>query len=381
LGNTRSGRKRSSDIVHFEVVMLTVRNTRLPKRTPVAAALFVLGLAACGGGGGGSGPGPSPIATSTPTPIVVSQSVQGTVTLIPVDGFGPVTMTTTAGTSVTYQSADIASTSPLANATVVIGPVPIIGATPPAALPAGDVSVTTNASGAFSATLSVAPAGPVSALPFVIPTNNFTSFAPPATGYYVEVFGVGADGLSAGVPIPLHRFVSVVNPLALHVSTPSATEANGLALVNSDRFNNAGVGPLTFDESAEEAARIHATDHLGCHYNLQNVGPSSRYINIGGMGLTGENVGQGAPGLSQAFQNIESQTLAEKTLNPPGGHYTNLVDVAHLWAGLGAVPNPSNPIVIDMDYELVTPSAVDSVVGSSGYTNAGCPSQIIINNS
>src|SRR5476649_1448442 len=104
--------------------MLTVRDTRLFQLTPVALALFVLALAGCGGGG--SGPGPGPIATATPTPPVqtatpVAQNVQGTVLQIPVDAYGPVTMTTTAGTSASYGSANASSTTPLANATVVIG--------------------------------------------------------------------------------------------------------------------------------------------------------------------------------------------------------------------------------------------------------------------
>src|SRR5476649_2880593 len=101
--------------------MLTVRDTRLFQLTPVALALFV--LAGCGGGGGS---GPGPIATATPTPPVqtatpVAQVVQGTVLQIPVDAYGPVTMTTTAGTSASYGSANASSTTPLANATVVIG--------------------------------------------------------------------------------------------------------------------------------------------------------------------------------------------------------------------------------------------------------------------
>jgi len=357
--------------------VLTFSDSRVPKLHTAAVVFSVLALAACGGGGGS---GPAPIsAQPTSTPSVVAQSVQGSVVLLPVDAFGPVTMTTTAG-SMTYQSADATTTTPLANATVIIGPVPITGATPPASLPSGDVLVTTNASGAFAATLSVAPAAATSVEPFVIPTNNITNFAPPALGYYVEVFGVGTDGVSAGMPIPLHRFVSVAGTLALRVSTTSAAEAGALTAVNSDRASNAAAGPLIFDESAEEAARLHGSDLLICHYNAQNIGPSSRYLNVGGIGLTGENVGGGGSTATGAFQSVESATLGEKTLSPPGEHYTNLVDTAHLWAGLAAISLPSVPNGFVVDYELVTPNAQDLIVGSSGYTNAGC-TQFTINNS
>jgi len=284
----------------------------------------------------------------------------------------------------TYQSADAGSTTGLANATVVVGPVPIIGATPPATLPAGDVIVTTSATGAFTAMLAVAPAAPTSAEPFVLPTNNITGFAPPAAGYYVEVFAHGADGLSAGVPIPLHRFVAAGSTIALRVTSPSSAEAGALATVNSDRASNAGAAPLTFDESAEEVARLHASDEAArnyyCHYDVRNAGPSSRYLTVGGTGLTGEQLD--APTGTTAvegFANAEAAFLAEKAESPPGGHYAGLVDSAHTWAGLASIAISGG---FQVDYELITPNAQDSVVGSSGYpVTSGCPTGTLDNNS
>jgi uncharacterized protein YkwD len=346
-------------------------------------------LAACGGGGGGSsgGGGPTP-PTPTPTATPATYSLSGTVLQIPSDAYGP---TTIMGT--TYQSADAGNTTPLANAIVVVGPVPIVGATPPATLPAGDVGVTTSATGAFTATLAAAPAPPSTAEPFVLPSNNITGFAPPASGYYVEVFARGADGLSAGVPIPVHRFVAAGSPTVLRVTSPTSAEAGALATVNADRANNAGASPLTFDEAAEEVARLHASDmalqQYACHYDQRNVGPSSRFLAVGGIGLTGETIGgsAGTTTPAQGFAQIEADVVNEKTQSPPGGHYANLTDVAHQWAGLAAATNPAWAGTqyagdYDVDYELVTPSAQDSVVASSGYPVAsGCPTGTTDNNS
>ena len=272
----------------------------------------------------------------------------------------------------------------------IVGPVPITGATPPAQLPSGDISVRTDAAGTFTETVSVAPAPPSGAEPFVIPQNNILGFTPPANGYYVEVFGAGTDGKSAGAPIPLHRFVAASTGISLRVSTTSAAEAGALAIVNSERAAN-NAAPLIFDESTEEVARLHASDATArgayiCHYDANNVGPSSRYLAVGGIGLAGEGVGiTNAPDALTALDGVESAFIGEKTLTPPGAHYTNLVDAGHLWAGLAA----SGPATLgsnanfnfNVDYDLITPSAQDTVVGSSGYTAAGCPSGIVDNNS
>ena len=387
----------------------------------VAATLsLAASLAACGGGGGGGGGTiPPPATTATPA-VAPTYTVSGAVSQIPSDAYGP----TTIG-SQTYASADAASTTPLANATVVIGPAPVVGATLPALLPAGDVATTTNASGAFTVTLTIAPAVPLSVEAFVVPAQNLSGFTPPATGYYVEVFASNADGKSGGIPIPLHGFFAQSLTLMLHVTSPSAAylgkpfqarellpavagvlsrarqewalaaeesddpdaaaEANALAQLNSDRATNAGVGPLTFDESAEEVARLHVSDEVahqyGCHYDRHNVGPSSRYLAAGGMGLTGEGLGYilSATTVDQGFAGTESGFLAEKTQSPPGGHYANLVDSAHVWAGLAASVATG---VTNVDYELVTANAQDSVVGASGYPATGvCPAGTVVNNS
>lgn len=349
-----------------------------------ALAAAAVTIAACGGGGGGGGTSPGGgggvVPTPTSSPTLTPTTVSGTVVQIPSDAYGPVTMG-----SATYASADATQTTALVGATLVIGPVPVTGATAPATLPTGDIETTTTSTGAFSANVITAPVAPSSAEPFVIPSNNILGITLPAAGYYVEVFGVGTNGTSAGVPIPLHRFVAAGTSIALRVSTTSTAEAGALTAVNSDRANN-GAGALIFDESAEEEARLHASDMATagyvCHYDTHNVGPASRYLAVGGVGLTGESIDDdlaGDPGT--AFSIAEAAFMAEKTQTPPGGHYTNNVDVAHLWAGLGAVASTVYGGNYLVDYELVTPNDQDSVVGASGYTNANCPSGITINNS
>lgn len=347
----------------------------------LAMAGLTAAIAACGGGGGGgssSGGGAVvPSATATPTPTTVS----GTVVEIPTDAYGPTVMG-----AYTYASADATTTAALTGATVVIGPIPITGATPPAPLPSGDVATTTNASGAFTASITTVPAAPSSAEPFVVPPLNILNITPPATGYYVEVFGMGTDGLSAGVPIPLHRFVAAGTAIALRVSTTSTAEASALTAVNSDRAAN-GAGPLIFDESAEEVARLHASDESAvgytCHYDTHNVGPASRYLAVGGIGLTGEGLAlAGGATANSGFQVAEAAFLAEKTESPPGAHYLNVVDVAHLWAGLASVQMVSSPGFWNVDYDFITPDDQDLVVGAAGYTNAGvCPSGTVVNQS
>jgi uncharacterized protein YkwD len=356
---------------------------------PLLFAPLVLALAACGGGGsapvagsaaltGIPGTTPSPVAGIPTATAAPGANVAGTVVQIPVDAYGPATMG-----AVTYASADATQTAPLANATIIIGPVPITGATAPAQLPAGDVSTITTASGTFAASLNVAPAPSSSAEPFVIPPDNIIGFAPPATGYYVEVFGAGTDGKSAGVPIPLHRFVASTTSIILRVSSTSSAEADALATVNVDRAAN-GAGPLIFDESAEEVARAHASDESAvgytCHYDTHNVGPSSRYLAVGGVGLTGEGLALVSGSGSIAFGNTEHAFMSEKSANPPGGHYLNLIDPGHLWAGFGANVDASAPAFANVDYDLVTPNAVDSVVGAYGYPTSGvCPGGIVVN--
>jgi uncharacterized protein YkwD len=347
----------------------------------LASTVAAVALVACGGGGGGSPAPPAP--TPTPSKAPQSYAVGGTVVQIPSDAYGPATID-----GATYASADAAQTTALAGATVIVGPVPIAGATPPASLPAGDVSTTTNASGAFSVTLAVAPAAPSSAEPFVVPPQNLSGFTPPSTGYYVQVFGAGTDGLSAGVPIPLHRFLAISTSLALRVTSPSSAEAAALAVVNADRASNAGSGPLIFDEDEQEVARLHASDeatqNYTCHYDTKDVGPSSRYLAVGGIGLTGEAIESGGVDASAtaAFQQAESSFVAEKTETPPGGHYLTLVDASHDWAGLAAVPIAAEAGYWEVDYDLGTSTDQDSTGAASGYPiDVLCPPGIIVNSS
>lgn len=353
---------------------------------------FVAGtlLAACGGGGGGARPAPpetssstpsaTPAPTPTPTHVPQTYPVAGTVVQIPVDAYGPATID-----GVTYQSADADQTTPLAGAAVIIGPVPIVGATVPPTLPTGDVAATTNANGAFTITLTVAPAAPSSAEPFVIPPQNLSGTIPPSTGYYVQVFGVGTDGVSAGMLLPLHRFLVASTSLSLRVTTASPAEATALANVNSDRASNAGAGPLIFDEEEEEVARLHASDeatnNYTCHYDLRNVGPSSRYLAVGGIGLTAENIESGGidGSASAAFAQAEGAFLSEKSSTGP--HYLNLVDATHNWLGLAALPMSSLSGYWEVDYDFGTSDDLGAAAAASGYTSALCPAGIVVNDS
>src|ERR1700722_4452130 len=100
------------------------------------AAPLVLALAACGGGGSGGAPAASGtsaigIPGASPTPAS-GFPVAGSVVALPADAYGPAAIA-----GVTYASADAARTTPLANAVVIVGPVPVTGAAAPAQLPPG----------------------------------------------------------------------------------------------------------------------------------------------------------------------------------------------------------------------------------------------------
>jgi uncharacterized protein YkwD len=375
-------------------------------------ALLLVGIAcvalgACGGGGGGSvaapvpfastatgatpapgsatptaGPSisPAPAAAPTATATAFHTTVSGIVLQLASDAYGPITIGAT-----TYASSDAGTGTPLAGATVVIGPVPVDGATAPAHAPAGDMLVQTTANGAFSATLDVAPAAPNASEPFVLPQNNVLGFVAPATGYYIAIFGVVSDGRTAGTAMPLHRFVSVGSALTLHVATIAAPESTALVAVNADRAS-AGVSALAFDTTAEEIARQHASiesaNAYTCHYDAQNVGPTSRYLAAGGSGITGETLALSyGPDVASALQNAENGVLAERTTTPAGGHYLNLSDPSHVWAGIAAIAAPSAAGFFNIDEEFVTPNG-SSANSASGYPTTGsCPPGIINNGS
>jgi uncharacterized protein YkwD len=361
---------------------------------PLIALSVAPFLNACGGGGGGA---PTPAASyagtsapgsSTPSPgVTASPGTAAQATASPA-------ASTIAGSAVA--GTVVADTAALANATVVIGPVPIAGATAPAIIPTGDVATTTTASGAFAATPPVAASAPSASEPFVVPPDNILGTAPPASGYYVEVFAAGGDGTTAGTIVPLHRFVAASSSLVLTTTAISSAEGGALAAVNADRASF-GAGPLTFDGVAELVARAHAIDEVTssttgyyCHYDTHNTGPSSRYLAAGGLGLTGEGLGMPGSGVTSAtsaFQLTESGFLAERTETPPGGHFLNLVDTAHRWAGLAAIAVPASSTVFTggffaVDYELITPDAVDTAVGAAGYeVTSMCPPGTVLNDS
>jgi uncharacterized protein YkwD len=339
-----------------------------------AALSSVAFFAGCGGGGGSSSggggipatPQPTPTATATPSGFTVA----GSVVQIPVDAYGPVTI---GGT--TFQSANATPTTALAGATVIVGPVPVNGATPPATIPSGDQVATTKADGTFSVTLAVGPAAPGANDGFVTPSNNVANIQPPATGYYVEVFGAGADGQTSGKLVPYHGFRAVAagSVGAFRVTTTSATEAAFLVLVNGDRAK-AGSPAVAFDESAEEIARLHAADEgispvYYCHYDRANRGPNTRYAATGALGLTTENLA-GVP-----YAAAEAQVEAEA---PSGGHYLAMINPQAVWVGLSDVVGSDTNHYVDQEFVQLATSFTSGAL----YSTAGsCPAGTTANGS
>ena len=242
---------------------------------------------------------------------------------------------------------------------------------------------TTNAAGAFSVTPAHAPAAPTSAAPFVYPVANVFNVTTPATGYYVSVFAPGSDGMTANEPIPYHGFLAVTagSVGTVRVTTASPTESAFLTDVNTFR-TSVGVQTLIFDELTEEAARLHATDEATvpvyyCHYDRTNQGPSTRFLELGGLGSDAENIdafgGDSPTAYIQADQAFEAE-------GPGGDHYNNLVDPTHQWAGLAQIFSSANGGAVYIDQELNSPtSAIQDTY--SIFSGSECPAGTVANNS
>jgi hypothetical protein len=246
--------------------------------------------------------------------------------------------------------------APIAGATVVVGPRLVVGASVPSTLPRGDVAAVTGADGSYE-----------------------------ITGYdgrgttYVMVFPPAGD-----THIALHARAAVVNERirSLYLYAPSPVESAELALIGADRASN-GAGPLVPDEIAFETARAHA-DFMAVNAYYQHcipatrcdavaafpltppssfapryVAPNDLYLALGGaLDLAPgsnwtENFYVGWPSGNAAYASwpaADAWFMAEKcnlTHSCPHGpvaggyvkHYTNIVDRAHTWVGLG--DNPS----------------------------------------
>jgi uncharacterized protein YkwD len=335
-------------------------------------------LAACNGGGNTNqfsgatlGAGGSIVSGggATPTPIPGPVNVTGSVVSIPAGTFGPG-----------------APQTALAGATVVIGPTLVLGSTPPPIAPLGDVIVTTGAGGTYSATIASGPAAPVSSqAAYVSPVNDLSGFTQPANGYYVSVFAPGSNGSSAGAPLPVHAFsaVGVGGALATQrVTTATNDEANFLALVNLNRTTaNPLALPMTFDEGAEEAARLHASGEANgayyCHYDAANRGPGSRYLGLGNIGQDDENIGKtSGDDATTSYTTVEAQFMSEAPTN--GGHYTNIIDSTHAWAGVAVlVADPTDQYVVQ---EFVSPHGTNPYIYPI-FAGSQCLPGIFANNS
>lgn len=336
-------------------------------------------LSACGGGGGGSSSGggiippisspstqptasPTSFPVATPTPAII---ISGKIVSIPTGTYG-----------------SSAPQTGLAGATVIVGPVLILGATPPPVLPMGNVQATTDGNGSYSVSMKVGQVSPDSSINavFAVPTQNLSGVTPPTSGYYVSVFASGSDGKSANAPLPVHAFSAITNNMLVtqRVTIASVDEAANLAYLNSSRVKaNPIATVLIFDEIAEETAREHAQDMANnkvlCHYDMQNVGPESRYLRMSGLGGDWENAGfAGIQTPQAAFAFLNDWSISE---GPGGGHYENIIATAHLWGGVATAGNST--IGIYVDDELISPHSG----ALTGYPNTNCSTGIISNNS
>jgi hypothetical protein len=285
-------------------------------------------LVACGGGGGGSSSTPSApsgggSAAATPTPTATPAALTGTVADLGAQR---------------YSGDGNAAGAALVGATVVVGSTLIVGATPPATIPAGDVSTTTSVSGGFSVSAT--------------------------TPTYVMVFPASTDTTH----ISLHALTKVtsgaIRPLYLYA--PNAMEVAELAQVNTDRTTN-GAGIVVPDEIAFETARAHSDFEAANGYDQHCIPASNCYVTPGASttppasyapqyvspddiynyldGAKTQTAGtnnientyfEGAPPIfSPTWAAADAVFMAEKgTANDD--HYLNIVNTQHVWVGLGS---------------------------------------------
>lgn len=322
--------------------MKDTEELRVNKQRAILAygAVLLIGLAAaCGGGGSSSNPGggfipttpaPTPVGSATPTPTPTPPTIasQGTVHDLGAQRF-----------SGDGQAAGAA----IAGATVIVGPTLVVGATPPPTTPSGDSATVTASDGSYK-------------------IGNYTT-----TGTtYVMVFPASGDTAH----ISLHALAKVSNgqirPLYLHSLT--AAEQTELAQINSDRSAN-GASSVVPDEIAFETARAHADfmaqngyyQHCipaaACYtvtsvpttppasYAPQYVSPDDLYDFMNGAIQlpTLQNQTENWIALVPNWSTADASFMAEKGGSGYAGHYSNIVDPAHRWVGLGDNQNGVAP--------------------------------------
>jgi len=334
-----------------------------------ALALIAAPLAACGGGGGSSGSfvpavpaahvataAPTPTGAAVTAPQAAERGVAGVVVDLPYDGTNA-----NPGYSVIPPNGTAPRAgSAIAGAAVFVGPQIVAGATPPPSTPAGFVTATTDARGAFH--ISNPPAGHVA----------ISIFAPsPHTA-------------------ALHADISLTNGMnpvtTFYLTVPTAIEAGWLAGENDDRALF-GVSPVGMDEAALEAARYwaafmqrndyfaHCIPASACitgdttpppaSYGPQDVDPDHRFHYEHGFSgaLEGENIASGFP----SWQTTERAFMAEQSLCPNGqalncpfddatGHFLNIIDAEYTWSGLGVVAPVAQTAYFDQEFSVLESS-------------------------
>jgi uncharacterized protein YkwD len=319
-------------------------------------ACAVFALAACSGGGGSSSPLPSggsatasPAATATPQPTV---STSGVVYDLPYDGTSDAP-----GYSVLPSGAAATPGAPIAGADVYVGPALVLGATAPAAVPAGASHAVTAASGSFT-------------IAGLVPgTYALTIFAPaPHTAVVHRDLVVSATS-------PSNTF---------YMTAPTASESGWLAQQAADR-SAFDVAALTLDESALEAARYwasfmaangyfaHCIPESSCvagdttppaaSYGPQDVTPQTRFDYFHGFsgGGEGENIAAGYA----TWEDVDAAFMSEQSAcpndSPTGcpfteatGHFLNIVDANYAWTGVAIATAPSGTPYYDEEFTDVS---------------------------
>ena len=246
-----------------------------------------------------------------------------------------------------------AAGAPIAGATVIVGPRLVVGAGPPGAVPRGDVAATTGGDGSY----------------------DIAGYDRRGTTY-VMVFPPPGDP-----HVALHARAGITDERirALYLYVPSPAETAELAVIAADRAAD-GAAPLVPDEIAFETARAHA-DFMAANAYYQHCIPAARcdvvaafpstpppsyapryatpndlYLALGGAldippgANWTENFYVGWPSTNAAYASwpaADASFMRERcnlTASCPNGpvqggyvkHYTNIVNPAHTWVGLGS---------------------------------------------
>lgn len=176
------------------------------------------------------------------------------------------------------------------------------------------------------------------------------------------------------LPLPLSPFAKVTS------TDISQIERNVVTLINEDR-RKAGLSPVTWDETAANAARKHVEEEANTgyisHWGIDGEKPQRRYTLVGGLNAVDENesvtlwLQGGFRGVSKdQLTSIvtEHQTAMVSEQPPNDGHRKNILDPHHTGVGIAIAVGKFGVAMAQEftnHYAVMTPPPLNSTPGAT----------------